>query len=126
MNDTDELARAAKHLDATDIGEGRWAYYAEETGRYYVVEADALEALAADYLDSDDEDIRADAYSHWCAGEGSDAKRMPTDWSPGDESVGSERRYSGPPCECGAPNASWHGDTMRAYLCGGCARRRQS
>lgn len=73
------LERAAEHIDATDLGNGTWAHYAEETSSWYVVTAEELEELC-DYLDSDDETIRRDAYSHWCAG--TNAKEMPEGWSP--------------------------------------------
>lgn len=74
------LARAAKHIDATDLGNEIWAHYADETGRWYVVTADELEDLC-DYLDHDDEQISGDAYSHWCAD--TEAKEMPAGWEPG-------------------------------------------
>jgi len=75
----ERLARAAKHIDATDLGDGRWAHYATETGRYYVVSADELAELC-DYLDDEDEQISRDAYSHWCAGTSSE--EMPEGWEP--------------------------------------------
>jgi hypothetical protein len=77
----ERLARAAKHVDATDLGDGLWAHYADETSRWYVVTAEELEELC-DYLDDEDEQISGDAYSHWCAG--TSAKEMPAGWEPDD------------------------------------------
>lgn len=74
------LARAAKHIDARELGDDVWAHYADETSRWYVVTADELEELC-DYLDDEDEQISKDAYSHWCAG--TSAKEMPASWEPG-------------------------------------------
>ena len=74
-----KLQRAAKHIGAVSIGRGQWAHYADETGYYYVVSGAELRELY-DYLDSDDEQISSDAYSHWCAGTA--AKEMPKDWTP--------------------------------------------
>jgi hypothetical protein len=73
------LQRAASHIDATDLGDGRWAHYADETSRWYVVTADELEELC-DYLDDEAEQISSDAYSHWCAG--SSSEEMPGGWTP--------------------------------------------
>jgi hypothetical protein len=73
------LARAAAHIDATDLGDGRWAHYADETSTWWVVTADELEELC-DYLDSDDEQVSGDAYSHWCAG--TSGEEMPAGWTP--------------------------------------------
>lgn len=81
-NDT-RIQKAAKHLNATELADGRWAHYADETSRWYVVTAAELEELV-DYLDHEDEQIRGDAYSHWCAGTA--AKEMPEGWEPGQES----------------------------------------
>lgn len=77
--DAAALKRAADHIDATELPDGRWAHYADETSRWYVVTADELAELA-EYLDSDDEQVSRDAYSHWCAG--TSGKEMPRDWSP--------------------------------------------
>lgn len=76
---TERLARAAKHIDATDIGDGKWAHYADETSRWYVVTAAELEELC-DYLEHESLTIRADAYSHWCAG--TNSEEMPAGWNP--------------------------------------------
>ena len=73
------VARAASRIDATELADGRWAHYADETSRWYVVTADELEELC-DYLDSDDEQVSGDAYSHWCAG--TSAQEMPKGWTP--------------------------------------------
>jgi hypothetical protein len=77
---TAKTERAAKHIDATDLGDGTWAYYADETSRWYVCPAAELAELC-DYLDSDDEQISSDAYSHWCAGH-TDVEEMPVGWTP--------------------------------------------
>ena len=75
------IQRAAERLDATDLGGGEWAYYASETSAYYIIDEDDLGALC-DYMDSDDEQISGDAYSHWCAGYA--GREMPWDWTPED------------------------------------------
>ncbi len=72
-------ARAAKHIGATELDDDRWAYYASETSRWYVVSADSLEELC-DYLDDEDPQVSRDAYSHWCAGPSSE--EMPEGWEP--------------------------------------------
>lgn len=73
------LSRAAKHIDAVEIAAGLYAYYADETSRWYVVTADELEDLC-DYLDDEDPQISGDAYSHWCAG--TECVAMPRGWTP--------------------------------------------
>lgn len=80
--DEERLARAAKHIDATKLDDGRWAHYAEETSRWHVVDDSELAELC-DYLDSDDQSVSNDAYSHWCAGTSSE--EMPEGWEPGDD-----------------------------------------
>lgn len=77
--DDGRLDRAARHIDAVDLGNGRWAHYANETRTYWIVTADELENLC-DYLDSEDPAISRDAYSHWCAG--TCAEEMPRGWEP--------------------------------------------
>jgi hypothetical protein len=77
---SDRLQRAARHIDATDLG-GEWAYYADETGRYYLIDEDDLVSLC-DYLDDEDPQVSGDAYSHWCAG--THSREMPAGWVPGD------------------------------------------
>lgn len=80
MANVAEINRAAKHIGATELDDGRWAHYANETGSWWTVEADDLAKLC-DYLDSDDESIASDAYSHWCAaGHG---EEMVDSWEPG-------------------------------------------
>lgn len=71
------MRRAAEHIDADDMGDGRWMYYAHETTSYWVVDAEALETLC-DYLDN--EGVSGDAYSRWCAQTG--AVEMPRGWTP--------------------------------------------
>src|SRR5690606_26432910 len=75
----DRITRAAQHINAVDLGDGDFAYYADETSSYWVVDEDDLADLC-DYLDDADEDIRRDAYSHWCAGTVS--REMPQGWKP--------------------------------------------
>ena len=73
------LARAAAHIDAVDLGDGGWAYHADETSSWWVITSEELEELC-DYLDSDEPMIAGDAYSHWCAGCG--GEEQPSWWSP--------------------------------------------
>ena len=80
----DGLQRAAERLDASELQDGRWAYYDDGMGRYYIVGAADLAELC-DYLDSDDETISGDAYSHWCAGTVAD--EMPRGWTPDNSEV---------------------------------------
>lgn len=75
----DRLRRAAEHIDATELHDGQWAHYADETGRWYVVTDDELASLC-DYLDDEYEQVSRDAYSYWCAG--TMAEEMPADWAP--------------------------------------------
>ncbi len=79
---TADLERAANHVDATELSDGRWAHYAAETSRYYVTTAAELAELCG-YLDDEDPQISRDAYSHWCAG--TSAEEMPEGWTPDDE-----------------------------------------
>ena len=74
-----DLQRAAAHIDATELSDGRYAHYAAETRRWYVLTEFELEDLVG-YLDSDDPQVAGDAYSHWCAGVS--AVEMPADWTP--------------------------------------------
>lgn len=75
------IERAAEHVAAVEIDGGKWAYYAPETQRWYKLSYDALEALC-DYLDSGDEQIRIDAYSHWR--NATPSREMPEGWEPGE------------------------------------------
>lgn len=50
----------------TDDGESV-IYYDDNTQLYYLAPMEDIDYLA-DLMDSDDEDIAGDAYSHWCAG----------------------------------------------------------
>lgn len=88
---TDRLSRAAAHIGALLLDDGRWAYCADETRRYHVVDEDDLAELC-DYLDDDDPAISRDAYSHWCAG--TRALEMPASWRPGCESATIEMRLA--------------------------------
>lgn len=77
--DRTRIDRAAQHIEATDLGGGRWAHYATETSTWWVVSTAELESLC-DYLDDEDEQVSGDAYSHWCAG--TVAEEMPSGWTP--------------------------------------------
>ena len=79
MKTKNNIERAAKHLNATQISPLRWAHYDDSTGRYYVVSSKTLAELC-EYLDDTDSDVSRDAYSHWCAG--TRAKEMPQGWEP--------------------------------------------
>lgn len=56
---------AIEKLDAYAF-DGGFAYYAEETGETFKFTEDELDELVA-LMNSDDEYIAGDAYSHWCA-----------------------------------------------------------
>ncbi len=75
----ERLARAAKHVDAVDVGDGKWAHKDDSTSRWYVVTAEELAELC-DYLDDEDEQVSRDAYSHWCAG--TSGEEQPAGWDP--------------------------------------------
>ena len=65
----------AELLHATQLDDGQWAYFAEETQRYYLVRDDDMEDL--------DRRLAAgepDPYSRWCAE--TDAREMPIGWVP--------------------------------------------
>lgn len=75
----ERLARAAKHVDAVDLGDGKWSHKDDSTSRWYVVTGEELAELC-DYLDDEDEQVSRDAYSHWCAG--TSGEEMPAGWDP--------------------------------------------
>jgi hypothetical protein len=79
MSNLHNVTRAAKHIDATELSDGRWAHYDDAAAAWFVVAADDLADLC-DYLDDSDPVIASDAYSHWCAG--TSAAEMPSGWSP--------------------------------------------
>ena len=56
---------AAWRLDAVDIGDGEYAYYAYETRTWWVVSEEDLARLGAALLDGHG---TGDDYSLWCAG----------------------------------------------------------
>lgn len=62
MQDSADLIGATKAVD----GDG-YLYHAAETSDWWRCSSADLEELA-ELMDSEDEDIRRDAYSHWCAG----------------------------------------------------------
>lgn len=78
----ERIKRAAAHISATELSDGNWAHYADETSTWWVVTDDELADLC-DYLDHPDQRIRGDAYSHWCSG--TESEEMPRGWEPGDE-----------------------------------------
>lgn len=57
---------AADYINGTIHGQ-YVEYYDDSTSRMYRNPVTDLDYLA-ELIDSDDESIRADAYSHWCAG----------------------------------------------------------
>jgi hypothetical protein len=79
MTHLERLSRAAECVRAVKISPRRWAHYAYETHRWYVLSATALASLC-DYQDNPYPAISQDAYSHWCAG--TSAREMPEGWSP--------------------------------------------
>ena len=77
------IARAAQHVGARKLADGRYAYRDDSTQLWYVLGADELAELC-DYLDHADPAIRRDAYSHWCA-TGTSGSEMPRGWTPESE-----------------------------------------
>lgn len=77
----EDAARAASHIDAVKLPDGRWAHYDDGTHSWWVVTEGDMSRLCK-YLDheDEDEDIRNDAYSHWCAS--NVAEEMPRGWTP--------------------------------------------
>jgi len=73
------LRCAANYLGATRLPNQSWAYFAHETGRWYVIGAAALANLVR-YLNHHDPAVRSDAYSRWCAD--TSASEMPEGWEP--------------------------------------------
>lgn len=78
--DTRALDIGIEKLGAVRLHDGEYAYYDDGMGQYYIVDASDIESYVADYIESDDEQISGDAYSHWCAG--TTAKEMPKGWTP--------------------------------------------
>ena len=60
---------ALDRLDATRLTDGRYAYHADETRTYYVVDEAEIALLAEMMADPDVQD----AYSEWCAISGEEA-----------------------------------------------------
>lgn len=73
------LDRAIGALNAIELASDNYAYYADETSTWWVVTPSELEEYC-DYLDSDDEQVSRNAYSHWCAG--TSAREQPRGWTP--------------------------------------------
>lgn len=66
------LARGVDVLDATRCDDGRFAWYAQETGEAYLSTAETVAELGAAYIDLPDAQAHASAtspYSLWCAGD---------------------------------------------------------
>jgi hypothetical protein len=90
---TDALQRAIAYLRVKEVAPQRWAYYASETQRYYIVSEDALAQLPG-YLDReqaarDRQDGHIGAgeggYSEWCAD--TQQTEMPVWWTPERRSI---------------------------------------
>jgi len=75
-----DVQRAADYLSAAQLPDGRWAYFALETGRWYVMGDDDMARLVR-YLDHEDPDVRRAAYSIWCTATPT-AAEMPEGWAP--------------------------------------------
>lgn len=67
MTAKDKISEACELIGAESIGNDYYVYYATETSEWWRVSGDELSELS-DLMHDDDEYIRADAYSHWCAG----------------------------------------------------------
>jgi hypothetical protein len=82
------LETAIENLDARELpddgrGEGtRYVHFDDAMRAWFCVTAGELELYATDYLESDDETTRSDAYSLWCAA--TSAQQMPEGWTPAD------------------------------------------
>jgi hypothetical protein len=68
MSTETKIKTAAARIDATKVDADHHVYYADEVSDWILTTGDALCGLA-DLLEHDDEDIRRDAYSHWCSGD---------------------------------------------------------
>lgn len=113
---SDRLSRAAAEISAIRLDDGRWAYFADETRRYNVVDEDDVAKLY-DYLVDVDPAIRRDAYSHWCAG--TRTLEMPAGWTPGCKSATVEMRlaeveYADANSE--EPSMGWRNGTVTVRL----------
>lgn len=76
--------RGAEHINAIRLGDDEWAYYDHATQRWYPADDRELAELGA-LLDHEREDVRGDAYSHWCAGHycvGPSGDAFPEGWEP--------------------------------------------
>lgn len=74
---------ALTHLGLTHcLPDGRWAYHADETGSWWVVDVADLEQLGRDLREG-----VPDAYSLWGADTGGDEVHLPTDATAADISV---------------------------------------
>jgi hypothetical protein len=70
-----ELQNAIDLLDATELPDGDYAYFAEETRRWYVVDSSDIADLS-ERLDRGEQDV----YSRWCAD--TESREMLDGWSP--------------------------------------------
>jgi hypothetical protein len=74
------LDLAIEKLGAVKLPDGDYAYFDDGMRRWYVVDEDDLLSYVSGYLESTDEDVRNDAYSHWCASTMAD--EMAEGWEP--------------------------------------------
>jgi hypothetical protein len=84
MTTDNNTTRGAEHIGAVRLSEDEWAYYDAGTQRWYPADDRALAELG-ELLDHERADVRADAYSHWCAGRycvGPDGDAYPKGWRP--------------------------------------------
>jgi len=62
----EQITAALRRIDGSIFG-GSILYYDDSMSLYYIGPVADLGELI-DLMESDDEDLRRDAYSHWCAG----------------------------------------------------------
>jgi hypothetical protein len=70
-----ELQNAIDLLSAIALTDGEYAYFADETRRWYVVDSGEIADLS-ERLDREEQD----AYSRWCAA--TESREMPEGWEP--------------------------------------------
>lgn len=79
MTRAQQIEQALTVREFARLSEEHWAYFADETQRWYVVDEDALVSLAKSV-----EKHGHNGYSLWCQELGVDSQEMPEDWSPED------------------------------------------
>ena len=72
--ETGEMTTKITRQDAIDFIDaykrnGSWMYFARETSETYRLSEDDIDYLV-ELMNHEDDDIRRDAYSHWCTGSG--------------------------------------------------------